>query len=378
MLLSALICMLCLPVIPCSALDMNDGEVRRFWDSVEDLERIIPRGATPSVEVRLREEGAERLEVPYWQDSVVLHLEIGHCQDLESFSATLAYSTECFRIPDDDFHQPGKLWKEWGETLLGEIRPPMIAWAPQEGRVTIIGPEVNVRTGEGLSGEGVLAEVRFVPKGPGSGFVRIEDFWWTQAGGKRGYGIWGRDEARVQVVYEQPIAYLSFDPPDPSAESPAGGSQSRKVPPGKPAIVYLCVANLYRALGIRFDLDFDREKLTLIGMEEGDLFRREGLTLCCFDTPRRTNRTGELKDQGIALLDPVEGVRGGGWVARFFFLPEGSSPGWIRLGRVETSMALPEGKDSREEINRLQTSSMLSIARNGSGSVNSGPGESGL
>jgi len=314
------------------AQQITPDEAERIWESIRRLTEIlppepgIPTAATPVVRVRLLPSSTR---VAHWEEQLRLAIEITGAQDLTTFFAFLEFGPG-LAVPPEGFAIPGPLWLRFASAAPGEESP--VGYGG-DGYASILGV-----IPKGITGDGILAEIEFRVREPGSTTVRMTSFTWMKAGESR---VMRRAEvlgsAQVEVVYQKPQAYLSFAPPSP--ESSLGESPSRveqQVDIGTPFPVYVCVEGLAAVTGIAFSVDFQREGLELIGVREGEMVRSAGRALCCFDAAAAANALGGLRDQGIALLDPGAGLRGGGCLVELYFLAREGPPATIGLRTIES------------------------------------------
>lgn len=317
---------------------VKSSEIEEFWESVRDLSEVISDG-TEAVKVSFLEEDLK--DVPFWQEEITFSLQIQGVNDMAAFDMAFEYSPR-FEILDEDFVKPGPLWLQFSKQF------PLIGVSSKEANIAqVLGGSPRTPAGEGITADsGILAEITLRISSPGSGFARIKDFYWTKAGGdlmRRRADVVGT--TTVQVIQEKKRAFLAFSEPEEEVAL-RDGSHIKKAKKGDLVRVCLCGENFSRVTGLRFDVTFDREGLTLLSIDPGNLFRREGRTLSCFDPVGRLNRDGRVFDQGIALLDPSEGSRGGGTIATMLFLVGDSPPAQIRLNRV---VSVRPGLEPREE-----------------------------
>jgi hypothetical protein len=314
------------------------------------LSQLISDG-TEQAEVSFVEDRLE--EVPIWQGDITLHVQISGVRDLAAFDMELEYSPR-FEIAGAEFVKPGPLWDEFAAQFSGRARPLLVGVPVEDATGAFVfglGPTVD--EGSGISTEkGILAKITLRIVSPGSGFVRIKNFFWTKAGGdliKR--TALAVQTTTVQIIQQEKRVYLSFEPLKGATLVSGLEARRKRAKPGDVVQVSLVGESFLDVTGVRFDMSFDKEGLDLLSIEAGDLFRREGRTLGCFDPVVRANNTGKILDQGIALLGPSGGARGGGTVATLLFRVRGNLPADIRLDRV---VAVRPGMTPREEEIKVQ------------------------
>jgi len=306
------------------AQEISPEEAKRFWDSIDRLREVVPaepgeeRGEAQPVQVRLV---PQRVRVFQWEKSVQFLVEITGARNLGTFYASFELSPK-LSVPPGDFVSPGPLWANG--ILLG---------SPLGGDASVFGTIPG-----GVSGDGTLLGIEVAINDQveeSSGWIRIEEFTWMPAGEStlRRAQILG--SSQVDIVYQKPAAYLSFEK---HAEGFSGGEirLQNPVAAGSTFPVYLCVEGMNGVTGLSFSLGFSTRGLRYVGTREGDLVRSAGKYLGCFDQPERVNASGRLRDQGIALLDAGAGLRGAGCVAEIYFLAEDTLPAAaeIQLERV--------------------------------------------
>lgn len=332
---------------------MSREELSRLWDSIQRLSEVVSP-ATPSVRVRLE---PSKITVPHWEQSVRLSVEVTGLRNLAAFFAELEFGSGLSVAPDD-FVSAGPLWTQFGTPQADDEIPPATGYG-ENGVASIFG----VSPRRAISGDGTLAVLQFSIEEPGSATVKLTDFLWMEAGESR---VMRKAEllgsAQVEIVKQEPVAYLSFVPPAADTPAPRDGSPvQRQVEGGVPVPVYVCVKGLAGVNGLTFSVDFDHQGLEFIGTRKGELIRSAGKSLGVFDCAERANKKGQLLDQGIALLDPGPGIRGGGCLAELLFLARGTPSATIRLRSV--AAVEPGAEPRRREIEVQDSDIPLTVTR---------------
>jgi hypothetical protein len=352
----AALCMVCTEVAWSEELPREDAD--RIWEMIGRLKEVLPprsdevHPASPTVYVRF---DPPSITVPYWEESVRLSIEVSGVRNLEWFFVEMEFGSG-LSLPEDGFVSAGPLWTGFG-TPERDSEVPLPFGFRVDGSAIIWGFSPR----RAITGDGTLAVIEFSIRDAGSTTVKMARFLWTEAGEAeimRQAEILG--SAQVEVVYQKPGAYLSFLPPG-SGEPPPESPSRIQVPPDSAFPVYVCVEGLAGVTGLSFSVGFDQSGLDLVGIREGQLLRSAGRSLCCFDTAGRINAAGELMNQGIALLDPGPGIRGGGCVAELFFLARGTPSATIQLRDI--AAVDPDAEPRREEIEVRDLDTPLTVTR---------------
>jgi hypothetical protein len=347
--------------------EISPEEAQKLLESVDRLRDLLPRNEeeeeTSNQPLRVRLV-PERVRVFQWEKSIRLFLEVTGARNLSTFAAFFEFSPK-LSVPTTDFVFPGPLSTQYDSVETEQGLLPSLTGTGMPGMpryATVLG-----MMPEGVSGDGTLMGIELSIRQEveeSSAWVRIDQLAWMPEGASR---EWQRarvlGSTQVEVVYQKPTAYLSFLEPEEGTPSEGQPRLQKQVAAGSTFPVYLCVQGMNDVTGLSFSLDFDPGALSYVGIREGPMIRSAGRVLACFDAAERVNRSGRLQDQGVALLDPEAGLRGGGCIAEILFRTEDGFPSTAEI-ELKQMASVDPGREPREQIIDLRNPGIpLTVSR---------------